>query len=477
LRVSVTSLRLRLILAFSALVSLILFVGLVAYGVNDQVRTDVAELRASGTIDLRYVKVGGNGLEIEGYWNPGGAFVATRVTQEPMPRRHPLLRGTIQSVSAADRQLAMYGVPVLVTDDTRSADDKNQIRIESLRPGMRAELTCAVDNGSWRALKLQIDDVKPTDKIKGTATKAEIDGVPPETIEIHGLKVVLEPQTERGTGSALSRIAQATRMLEALQDCRAAAHVFVESAPHGAPAAQVVEHADAELRAALDRFDGALQEAQTGQGLDSAPARELMGLLDLLTSKRRHLRRYADEVRRLRDDNPAEARSYLAGTFGPFLDEMLRYVYSYLDRSGEQLRDEIRDVQGHTETTTRVALGTCGVAIAVALVLGILVWRSVHRPIQVLHDAALALGAGRLDILLQFLIEAGILSVAGGVAGLLLGAGVPWWVGTAYGVLVPVSAAGVAVAFGVSVSVGLFFGLYPARKAAGMNLVDSLGYE
>jgi putative ABC transport system permease protein len=89
----------------------------------------------------------------------------------------------------------------------------------------------------------------------------------------------------------------------------------------------------------------------------------------------------------------------------------------------------------------------------------------------------LALGAGRRDILLQFLIEAGILSVAGGVAGLLLGAGVPWWVGTAYGVLVPVSAAGVAVAFGVSVSVGLFFGLYPARKAAGMNLVDSLSYE
>jgi PAS domain S-box-containing protein len=44
-----------------------------------------------------------------------------------------------------------------------------------------------------------------------------------------------------------------------------------------------------------------------------------------------------------------------------------------------------------------VALGTCGVAIAVALVLGILVWRSVHRPIQVLHDAALALGEGRLD--------------------------------------------------------------------------------
>ena len=89
----------------------------------------------------------------------------------------------------------------------------------------------------------------------------------------------------------------------------------------------------------------------------------------------------------------------------------------------------------------------------------------------------LALGAGRSDILLQFLMEAAILSLAGGVVGVLIGAVLPWYVGLLYGTAVPVSLLSVAVAFTVSVAVGLFFGLYPARKAANMNIVDALGYE
>jgi len=89
----------------------------------------------------------------------------------------------------------------------------------------------------------------------------------------------------------------------------------------------------------------------------------------------------------------------------------------------------------------------------------------------------LALGAGRRDILAQFLLEAGILSVVGGLLGVLIGAGAPLYLGFVYDVPVPVSPASVLVAFCVSMSVGVFFGLYPARKAAGMNIVDSLSYE
>jgi len=89
----------------------------------------------------------------------------------------------------------------------------------------------------------------------------------------------------------------------------------------------------------------------------------------------------------------------------------------------------------------------------------------------------LALGAGRRDILLQFLMEAGMLSLAGGLLGVAIGAGVPAYVGFLYGFDVPVSAASVVVAFGVSLTVGIFFGLYPARRAANMNIVDSLSYE
>jgi putative ABC transport system permease protein len=88
----------------------------------------------------------------------------------------------------------------------------------------------------------------------------------------------------------------------------------------------------------------------------------------------------------------------------------------------------------------------------------------------------LALGAGRRDILLQFLLEASILSFAGGIAGTLIGAGLPMYAGFIYDIEVPVSGISVIVAFAVSVGVGLFFGLYPAQKAANMNIIDALGY-
>jgi putative ABC transport system permease protein len=88
-----------------------------------------------------------------------------------------------------------------------------------------------------------------------------------------------------------------------------------------------------------------------------------------------------------------------------------------------------------------------------------------------------ALGAGRRDILLQFLLEAAVLSGIGGVLGVVLGVGLPVYVGLLYDVEVPVSFVSVVVAFTVSVGVGLFFGLYPARKAANMNIIDALGYQ
>jgi len=88
-----------------------------------------------------------------------------------------------------------------------------------------------------------------------------------------------------------------------------------------------------------------------------------------------------------------------------------------------------------------------------------------------------AVGAKRKDILRQFLIEAIVLSCVGGVIGMCLGfvlavlvsqivnlpAAVTWW--------------SILLGFGFSVLVGIFFGWYPASRAASMNLVDSLHYE
>jgi ABC-type antimicrobial peptide transport system permease subunit len=89
----------------------------------------------------------------------------------------------------------------------------------------------------------------------------------------------------------------------------------------------------------------------------------------------------------------------------------------------------------------------------------------------------LAIGARRSDILTQFLMEAALLSVLGGAIGVALGVGLPLLVGILAGVTVPISPASVLAAFAVCLGVGLVFGLHPARRAAGMNIVDALARE
>jgi putative ABC transport system permease protein len=88
-----------------------------------------------------------------------------------------------------------------------------------------------------------------------------------------------------------------------------------------------------------------------------------------------------------------------------------------------------------------------------------------------------ALGATRLSILAQFLIEAMILCLLGGAIGVLLGLGISRLLTAVAGWQATVSPAAVALAFGFSAGVGLFFGLWPARKAARMDPIAALRYE
>jgi putative ABC transport system permease protein len=88
-----------------------------------------------------------------------------------------------------------------------------------------------------------------------------------------------------------------------------------------------------------------------------------------------------------------------------------------------------------------------------------------------------ALGATRFSILVQFLIEAMILCLLGGAIGVLLGLGISKVLTSVAGWQATVSMASVAMAFGFSAGVGLFFGLWPARKAARMDPIAALRYE
>jgi len=88
-----------------------------------------------------------------------------------------------------------------------------------------------------------------------------------------------------------------------------------------------------------------------------------------------------------------------------------------------------------------------------------------------------AAGATRRAITLQFLSEATMISVTGGVIGILLGVGLSYAIQQFAGVLTIVSAASVIISFFISISVGIAFGIFPARRAAGQDPVVCLRYE
>ena len=88
-----------------------------------------------------------------------------------------------------------------------------------------------------------------------------------------------------------------------------------------------------------------------------------------------------------------------------------------------------------------------------------------------------AIGATPRDILLQFLIESAIISLIGGLIGIGLGVGGAILLAAVGGWPTIVSAAAVVVALVVSAAVGLFFGIYPASRAAALHPIDALRYE
>jgi putative ABC transport system permease protein len=89
----------------------------------------------------------------------------------------------------------------------------------------------------------------------------------------------------------------------------------------------------------------------------------------------------------------------------------------------------------------------------------------------------IAIGATEADVQRQFLIEAVVLSGIGGAIGIVLGIITSYVITNVFGWAVLIPPIAIAVAVGFSVGVGVFFGFYPARKAAKLDPIEALRYE
>jgi putative ABC transport system permease protein len=130
-----------------------------------------------------------------------------------------------------------------------------------------------------------------------------------------------------------------------------------------------------------------------------------------------------------------------------------------------------------TGLLTTFLLGVAGISLLVGGVgiMNIMLVSVTERTREI--GIRLAVGARSLDIMTQFLVEAATLSALGGILGLLIGLGGSVLLARAIHVPFVVPVAAMPVALGVSVLVGLLFGVFPARKAARLNPLAALRFE
>lgn len=137
--------------------------------------------------------------------------------------------------------------------------------------------------------------------------------------------------------------------------------------------------------------------------------------------------------------------------------------------------DMLATMQGVTQTLTMLLGGIASISLLVGGIgiMNIMLVSVTERTREI--GIRKAIGAKSRDILLQFLIEAVVLSILGG--GIALGYGGSNLVGKALTINTSISLTSVFLAFGFSAAIGVIFGVFPARKAAAMDPIDALRYE
>ena len=133
-----------------------------------------------------------------------------------------------------------------------------------------------------------------------------------------------------------------------------------------------------------------------------------------------------------------------------------------------------------TSTTTTMTYLLAGIA-AVSLIVGgigimnIMLVSVTERTREI--GLRMSMGASDINVLTQFLVESVVLSLAGGLIGIVAGLGLSYAVTRFLSWPTSVTADSIALSFGVATATGVFFGFYPARKAAALDPIEALRYE
>ncbi|MCI7125471.1 MAG: ABC transporter permease [Agathobaculum sp.] len=160
------------------------------------------------------------------------------------------------------------------------------------------------------------------------------------------------------------------------------------------------------------------------------------------------------------------------------IDEMLYSVFQNEDfYSISDMQEIVNSMEEMTGMMTMVLVGIAGISLLVGGIgiMNIMLVSVTERTREI--GIRKSLGAKRRDIMRQFVIEAGTTSALGGVMGILLGASAAVSLGKVIGISATPSLSAVALSFGVSVFIGVFFGFMPASKAAKLNPIDALRYD
>ena len=161
------------------------------------------------------------------------------------------------------------------------------------------------------------------------------------------------------------------------------------------------------------------------------------------------------QIRRILDRNHGSSNLYTVGSLG--------YFAGVVDRISTALMVSV------------ILLGVIALVVGGVGILNIMLISVSERTREI--GVRAALGARRREILRLFFLEALVISLLGGVAGILLGSLGPLLVELVFGLSMPVSGISLLVALGVSLGVGVTFGIVPALKAARLDPVVALRYE